>query len=161
MTRALSKPGPYQVRIACMDEATGKIGTASDLVSIPLTKGSGLRLSGIVFQHDLGTDDHVVPASVPSMYAAGQTARFSFQIAWNGPKPKMDRLQMRTRLYRDGVEVWHSERAPVAEAADFAKGALRVPPGLSAGLYQLRVEISDADAGDTPAAWQWAKFRVR
>ncbi len=51
------KPGPYRVRVACRDEATGKSGMNSDFVSIPERKGRALRLSGIVFQHDLGTDE--------------------------------------------------------------------------------------------------------
>jgi hypothetical protein len=148
--------------VACMDEATGKIGTGSDFVPIPLAKGSGLRLSGIVFLHDLGTDDHVVPASLPSVYSAGQTARFSLQIASNGPKPKMDRLEMRTRLFREGVEVWHSAATPVAaDAKNFAGGSLEVPKGLDPGEYLVRVDLEDKDSPDAASAWQWAKLRVR
>jgi hypothetical protein len=158
----VSKPGPYKVRVACMDQATGKIGTAGDFVPIPATKGSGMHLSGIVFQHDLGTDDHVVPASGPIVYSAGQTASFTFQIASGGSKPKVERLAMRTRLFRDGVEVWHSTPVPVAaDAAYFAKGSLEVPKGLDAGDYRVRVDIEDKDAPDTASAWQWAKLRVR
>jgi hypothetical protein len=159
------KPGPYQVRVACMDDATGKMGTGGVFVSIPLTKGTGLRLSGIVFQHDLGEDDHVVPAAGPGVYAPGQSAPFSFQIASNGPKPQIDRLAMRTRLFRDGVEVWHGEATPVVaeqlkSEGYFAKGSISVPK-VSAGQYLLRVDIEGKDTPDTPAAWQWARLRVR
>jgi hypothetical protein len=160
------KPGPYRVRVACMDEATGKIGTASDLVPIPPAKGPGLRMSGIIFQHDLGTDDHVVPAFLPAVYAAGQVARFSFQIASNGPKPKIERLEMRTRLYRGGVEVWHSGAAPLAadnkkSEGYFAAGSIEVPKGLDPGKYLLRVDVADKDAPDTSTVWQWAKLNLR
>ncbi len=158
----VSKPGPYQVRVACMDEATGKIGTDRDFVPIPATKGSGLHLSGILFRHDLGTDDHIVPASAPIVYSAGQTASFTFQIASGGPKPKVERLAMRTRLFRDGAEVWHSTPVPVtADAALFARGSLEVPKGLDAGDYRVRVDIEDKDTPETASAWQWAKLRVR
>jgi hypothetical protein len=156
------KPGPYRVRIVCRDDATGKIGASSDFVDIPSTKASGVRLSGIVFQHDLGIDDQVAPASVPGVYSAGQTAGFSFQISWNGARPNMDRLEIRTRLYRDGVEVWHSMSAPIAaDAANFARGSLQVPAGLNPGNYLLRVDIEDRYTPYTPTAWQWAKLRVR
>jgi hypothetical protein len=160
------KPGPHQVRVACMDDATGKMGTGSDFVPIPATKGSGLHLSGIAFQHDLGTDDHVVPAFRPGIYSAGQTAQFSFQIASSGPKPSIERLAMRTHLFRDGVDVWHSEATPVAAEAVksegyFAKGSLEVPKGLDPGKYLVRVDIADKDAPDAPAAWQWARLRVQ
>ena len=137
-----------------LDEATSKIGTGGDFVSIPPAKGSGLRLSGIVFQHDLGTDDHIVPAGRASVYSAGQVARFEFQIASSGSKLKVDRLAMRTRIFRDGVEVWQSAETPVETdatktAGTFAKGALEVPKGLDPGKYMIRVEVSDKD---TPGA---------
>ena len=162
----VSKPGPYQVRVACLDEGTSKMGTGGDFVSIPQAKGNGLRLSGIVFQHDLGTDDHIVPAAGPSVYSAGQIARFEFQIAANGPKPKVDRLEMRTRIFRDGVEVWKSGETPVEADATkttgyFAKGTLEVPKGLDPGGYMVRVDVGDKDTPDAASAWQWAKLRVR
>lgn len=156
------KPGPYRVRVVCRDDDTGKIGTGSDFVNIPSTKSAGLRLSGILFQHDLGIDDQLVPASVPGVYSAGQTARFSFRISWNGTKPNMDRLDIRTRLYRDGAEVWHSMSEPVAaDPANFARGSLQIPAGLDPGNYLLRVDLEDKDTPYRPAAWQWAKLRVR
>jgi len=162
----VSKPGPYRVRVACMDEATGKIGTGGDLIAIPPPKASGLRMSGIVFQHDVGTDDHVVPAFLPGAYSAGQVAKFSFQIASSGPKPKLEQLAMRTRLYRDGVEVWHSDPAPLAAETTktegyFAEGSLEVPKGLNAGRYLVRVDVVDKDAPDTANVWQWAKLTLR
>jgi len=162
----VAKPGPYRIRVACMDEATGKIGTAADFVPIPLTKGSGLRLSGIVFQHDLGTDDHVVPAFLPGAYSAGQVARFSFQIASSGPKPKIERLEMRTRLFRDGVEVWHSGETPLGADTKkaegyFASGSLEVPKGLDPGRYLVRVDVGDKDTPDAASVWQWARLTLR
>jgi hypothetical protein len=156
------KPGPYRVRVVCRDDETGRIGTSSDFVALPSTKAVGVRLSGILFQHDLGMDDQLVPASVPGVYSAGQTARFSFQISWNGAKPNMDRLEIRTRLFRDGTEVWHSMPEPVsADPANFARGALQVPARLAPGNYLLRVDLEDRNAPGAPAAWQWAKLRVR
>jgi VWFA-related protein len=162
----VSKPGPYQVRAACRDEATGKIGTSGDFVSIPKPKGSGLRLSGIVFQHALGTDDHVVSASGPSAYSAGESARFAFQITSTGPKPKVDRLEMRTLLFRDGVKVWESVAAPIETDAKktaslFAKGSLEVPKGLDPGTYMVRVDIDDKAQPNTVSAWQWAKLTLQ
>ena len=161
------KPGPYQVRAACRDQATGKIGTGGDFVSIPKPKGNGLRLSGIVFQHALGTDDHVVPAAGPSVYSAGQSASFAFQIASSGgPRPEASRLAMRTRFFRDGVEVWKSVAMPVETAATkaasfFVRGSLEVPKGLDPGTYMVRVDIGDKAWPDTVSAWQWAKLTVR
>jgi hypothetical protein len=162
----VAKPGPYEIRAACQDKATGKVGTGADFVSIPLPKGSGLRLSGIIFQHALGTDDHVVPALAPSAYSAGQKARFGFQINSNGPKPKVEQLEMRTRLFRDGVEVWHSAATPVETDATkaaglLAKGSLDVPAGLDPGSYMVRVDVADKAQPDVVSAWQWARLTLR
>jgi VWFA-related protein len=160
------KPGPYQIRVACMDEANSKVGTSGDLVNIPEPKGSGWRLSGIVFQHDLGTDDHIVPAAKSSVYSAGQVAKFEVQLASNGPKAKTEHLELRTRLYRDGVEVWKSTAMPVPPdtskmPSTFVTGSLEVPKNLTAGHYLVRVEVADRDAPDTASAWQWAKLRIQ
>ena len=164
------KPGPYQVRAACRDQATGKIGTGGDFVSIPKPTGIGLWLSGIVFQHALGTDDHVVPAVGPSVYSAGQIARFTFQIASASP-PKAERLAMRTRLFRDGVQAWEGAAMPVETDAKktaakktanfFAKGSLEVPKGLDPGKYMVRVDITEKARPDTVIAWQWARLTVQ
>lgn len=161
----VTKPGPYQVRAACRDEATGKIGTGGDFVSIP-KQSAGMRLSGIVFQHALGTDDHVVPAVGPSVYAPGQIARFAYQIASAGPQAKAERLAMRTRLFRDGVQTWESTAMPVEAdekkmANFFARGSLEVPRGLEPGKYMLRVDIVEKVHPDTVSAWQWAKLTVQ
>jgi len=160
------KPGPYQIRAACEDKATGKVGTGADFVSIPRSKVNGLRLSGVVFQHAVGTYDHVVPALGPSAYSAGQRARFSFQIVSSGPKPQIEQLQMLTRIFRDGAEVWESAPMPVEADATkiagiFVKGSLEIPKGLDPGNYLVRVDVSDKARPETPNAWQWAKLKVQ
>ncbi len=156
------KPGAYRVRVACLDETTGKIGTGGYFISIPPANSGGLHLSGIVFQHDLGQDDHVTPASAPSAYSAGQAARFSFQIVPGGGKPKAGQLEMRTRLFRDGVEVWQSGLTPVQMGGNnLVGGSLEVPNGLGPGEYLLRLDVNGKDAPDSSAAWQWAVLRLR
>jgi VWFA-related protein len=161
-----SKPGPYQVRASCQDEATGKTGAGGGFVAIPQSKGSGLQLSGIVFQHALGIDDHLALASGPSVYTAGESARFEFQIASGGPKVRAEQLEMRTRLFRDGVQVWESAAMPIETDAKktaslFARGSLEVPKGLEAGKYMVRVDVGDKAQPDSVSAWQWAKLTLR
>ena len=161
---AVPKPGPYQVRAACRDEATGKIGSGGDFVSIPKPKGTGMRLSGIVFQHALGTDDHVVPAARPSVYEPGQSAAFAFQIVSGRPQVRADRLVMRARFFRDGAEVWESAAMPIESdapkgASFFARGSLEVPK-VDPGKYMVRMDVSEKTLPDTVSAWQWARLTV-
>ena len=149
------KPGPYRVRVACRDEATGKNGASSDFVSIPERKGKGLRLSAIVFQHDIGTDNHILPATMSRVYSAGQSVSFVVRILPGLPEPG---LQMLTRLYRNGTQVWESAPTPVA--GPIAGGSFDVPPGLDPGRYIVRVEVAGKSA-DHALAWQWAKLTLR
>ncbi len=149
------KPGPYRVRVACRDEATGRSGAGSDFVSIPEMKGKALRLSGIVFQHDLGTDNHILPATMPRVYSGGQRVAFVVRI-W--PAPPADGLLMLTRLYRNGTQVWESAPTPVAGPT--AAGSFEVPRGLDPGSYLVRVEVA-GKAADNALAWQWARLTLR
>jgi len=154
------RAGPYQVRVSCLEEGTGKSGAGGDFIVVPETKGSGMYLSGIVFEHDLGTDDHIVPSSHPEVYAAGDVVRFSFQVI--GAKPAINRMETRTRLFRDGVEVSQSSPSRMESGSEksgsFAKGSLEIPKELAPGDYQLRV---DAERGGQIAAWQWTKLTLQ
>ena len=165
----VKKPGPYQVRAAVRDEATGKIGTAGDFVVIPNPKEKGVRLSGIVFQHALGTDGHVVPAAGPNLYSSGQSAPFAVQIVAAGNSLRPDGLAMRLHLFRDGVEAWKSAPIPVESGVKespkttmfLAKGSITIPKGMEPGKYLMRVDLCDQAQPDTVTAWQWAKLTVK
>jgi hypothetical protein len=73
---------------------------------------------------------------------------------------------MRTRLFRDGIEVWESAAMPVEtdaknKASFFARGAIEVPNGLDPGNYMVRVDITDKAQPNPVSAWQWAKLTVQ
>jgi hypothetical protein len=74
--------------------------------------------------------------------------RFALQIASGGPKPRVEQLEMQTRLFRDGVQVWESAAARVETdakrpAGRCARGSREVPKGLDAGRYVVRVDVGD------------------
>jgi VWFA-related protein len=157
----VAKPGPYQVRAACRDESTGKMGAASDFVVVPKLKG--LALSGIVFQHSLGVEDHVRPATGARSYAPGERAEFALQVI-NAPDAP---LIMRTRLFRDGSQVHEGPPQPVDAGSPKVAGrflthaAIAIPADLAPGDYLLRVDIEDQLPPPSHArAWQWARLTV-
>jgi VWFA-related protein len=157
-----TRPGPYQIRAACRDESTGKIGTAGDFLVVPKLKG--LALSGVVFQHSLGVEDHVRPAAGPSEYVPGERAEFALQII-NAPRGP---LSIRTRLFRDGAQVYESSPEPVdtgaAKAAGrvFTHSSIQIPANLEPGDYLMRVDVEDQLTPPRHTqAWQWARLRVR
>jgi VWFA-related protein len=158
----VAKPGPYQVRAACRDEGNGRIGTAGDFVEVPRLQ-KGLALSGIVFARSQGVADHVRPAIGPVDYAPGERAHFALQII-NAP---VSPLTMRTRLYRDGAEIYASPALPVATGAPTSAArpltqcAIDLPAGLAPGEYMMRVEVEDQlPAPKHAVAWRWARLSV-
>lgn len=73
---------------------------------------------------------------------------------------------MRTRLFRDGAEVWQSVATPVETnamkaAGTFARGSLEVPRGLDPGQYLIRVDIGDKAHPEAVGAWQWSRLTPR
>ena len=163
------KPGPYQMRVACSDESTGKIGTASDFVEVPQIKGSNIVLSGLVFAGDRGDYDMVVPALGPSYFTPGQKAAFAFQVLRaSGASSTGDRgLTLRTRLFRDAEQISESPTAQVVSDAKnnakqfFTRGEIDLPAGLVPGEYLLRVDVENRTAKKPQLAWRWARLTVR
>ena len=158
----VTKPGPYQIRAACRDEISGKIGTAGDFVVVPQLKG--LALSGIIFQRSLGVEDHVRPAAGPSGYAPGERAEFAFQII----NARGGHLTMRTRLFREGVQVSESVMKPIEEGASrtngrmFTHSSIEIPRNLTPGEYLMRLEVEDTrPAAGHAKAWQWVRLNIR
>ena len=158
-----AKPGPYQVRAACRDEGNGKMGTAGDFVVVPRLQ-KGLALSGIVFSRSQGVADHVRPAIGPVDYAPGERAQFALQII-NAPVAP---LTVRTKLFRDGAQVYEGPAVPVATgpstataARPLTHGAIDIPAGLEPDDYMMRVEVGDRLPPPNHAvAWQWARLSV-
>jgi VWFA-related protein len=160
-----AKTGAYQVRAALRDEGSGKLASGGDFVSIPAPSRSGLQLSSIIFQHDLGTEDHIFPASGPHVYASGQSVRFAFQIS-SAAGAKAEGLELRTRLFRDGAQVWESDSTPLQSDAvktsnPMARGSLTVPAGLVPGEYLVRVDVAEKANPAEATAWQWARLKLR
>jgi VWFA-related protein len=156
----VAKPGPYQVRAACRDESTGRIGTASDFIVVPQLKG--LALSGVVFLRSVGVEDHVRPATGPGDYAPGERAEFTLQII----NPPDSRLTIRTHLFHDGAQVYESEAKPIETSASkatpfFTRSAIDIPSSLDPGDYLMRVDVGDQLPSPHQAkAWQWARLSV-
>ena len=73
---------------------------------------------------------------------------------------------MRTRLFRDGAEVYESPAAPVAMGTRkagraFTSAAIEIAANLQPGDYLMRVEVEDQLPPPRHAkAWQWVRLRV-
>jgi VWFA-related protein len=160
----IAKPGPYQVRAAILDQASGKIGTANEFLLIPKPAAHGFSLSGIVFPQMLAKDDDITPATGPLTYASGQRVAFAFEVIGAASEKS---LLMSTRLFHDGSLVKQSPPQPLPimgkslHGSLFAKSEIGIPGSAPPGDYRMQVIVSEADS--VPArktAFQWADLSV-
>lgn len=152
------KPGPYQIRAACREDGTGKLGTAGDFIVIPQIKASKMALSGVVFLDSYGQDEQIVPSSGPFFFVPGGHVRFAFQVV--NPPHKGD-LKYRTRLFRDGNQVYESPVVAMSlegSKKGIASGKIDIPATSEAGDYWMQIEVED---GQSNIALQWARLTVQ
>jgi VWFA-related protein len=161
----VAKPGPYRVRVALRDEASGRVGTASQYLVVPNLSGHKLTLSGLIFPGSYGTDDDIVPAPSPIALVPGGNAKFVFEVFGAGDHARS--LQSQVRLFRDGAKVYEGPVRPLQVASKlvhgegFAKDDLGIPAGLAAGDYELQEEIAEEKTGGKMVrASQWAELHV-
>ena len=161
----VKKPGPYQVRVALRDEASGRIGTASRFIIVPILNRRRMALSGLIFPGSFGKDDDIVPAPAPIALKPGGHTQFAFEIF--GAPEHAQRLEAQTRLFRDGINVFESPAKPLQVGSKtvhgeaFGKDEIEIPSGLAPGDYFLQEEVL-SQSGDSQVvrAWQWAALRV-
>ncbi len=153
-----NQPGPYQIRAACREDGTGKLGTAGDFIVIPQIKASKMALSGVVFLDSYGQDEQIVPSAGPFFFAPGGHARFAFQVV--NPPHKGD-VKYRTRLFRDGNQVYESPVVAMSlekSKRGIASGKIDIPATSEAGDYWMQIEVED---GQSNFALQWARLTVQ
>jgi VWFA-related protein len=158
------KPGPYQIRAAMLDQASGKIGAANQFLMISNTPARGFQLSGIMFPQMLSKEDDITPAFGPATFGPGQRVPFAFEMIGGADEKS---LQISTLLYRDGELVERSPARPLQLAGKslhgslFAKSEVVIPELAATGDYRLRVIVSESAPGRAGrAASQWADLEI-
>lgn len=158
------KRGAYQVRVAVRDEATGKMGSATQFIEVPNLKKAGFALSSVVLREReqplalTGRED-LTPAI--RQFPRGTALEFLCLVA-RGRNPKGDLdLATRVRILRDGKEVY-SAPAKLVDAKGSGQavfGALKLTDEMPPGEYYLQVIAAD-QKGNGDAAGQWTDFTV-
>jgi hypothetical protein len=181
------KPGPYQLRVAVLDRASSRIGSAGQFLEVPDLKKKQLAVSGIVMSGVNPADDAAQagprnaapegagesrpdPEASPSVRRFRQNAQLDYSfIIYNARAGKDGRpgLLTQTRLYHGGRLVFSGEERPVpAEGQADPKrlsvgGRFGLGNGLPPGEYVLQVVVRDALArGEQATASQWIDFEV-
>jgi VWFA-related protein len=164
------KPGPYDVRVAVRDKESGKVGTASQFVEVPVLKKDTVSLSGILLETP-------APAGQAGMdfrgrtalriFHPGETLTYAYQVY--NPKPesgtRRPKVEAQVKLYLDGKPFFAGKPAPVEAGDDLQRllggGDLKIGPEMPPGEYVLEVTATDLVAAkENRTATRYIDFRV-
>jgi VWFA-related protein len=169
----VTKPGPYMVRAAMRDAATERTGSADQYVDVPDVETGGLALSGLVLQEAtyaaLYTPVPFTPANAelpqvpaPRVDVTGGAARRNFRrgtllaygfkiINATNSASQLPELEVETRMFHDGVQVFSGKTMLDPEGAQSAPDPQRLMTGgrlslgrdMKPGAYVLQVVVTD------------------
>ena len=156
--------GVFQFRIAVVDTASSRVGSAGQFVSIPNIKAGRLALSGILLQA-ASSGDEVLSDLTVRRFRPGASLAFGYAI-YNAEldSNRLPRLTSQTIVFRDGKRVYTADPVPI-DAKDqtdmkrIAAGArLQLGSALTPGEYVLQILVDDMLA--KRRAMQWIQFEV-
>jgi hypothetical protein len=177
----VKKAGAYQMRLAVRDNASQLLGSASQFIEVPDVKKGRLTLSGLVLGGDRNrTAEAGEPAegalleedanSTPAVriFKQGMTVVYGYGILnARTDRNKKTQLEVQTRLFRDGQEVFASPSKPLSSDGQpnpqrlVAGGRLQLAQ-LAPGDYALQVIVTDKLASEkNRVAAQSMDFEVR
>jgi VWFA-related protein len=148
----IRRAGPYQVRFAVRDRASGKYGTAGEFLDLPDVPHGAFALSGIILRSE---EDLVAPADADRMvispsqairiYKPGAQLKYACEI-YNASAP----VQLALSVWRGPERVLASPPStltpPPGQKGYTAGGAFRLGAGLPPGRYVLQLAAQTADA---------------
>ena len=170
----IPRAGPYQVRFAVRDRASGRYGTAGEFLDLPDVPNGAFAISGIVLR---SSDDLVAPADADRMvispsqairvYKPGSQLKYACDI-YNAPGP----VQLALTVWRGAQRVLASPpdtltppSAAGSQATSFAAGgAFKLGDALPPGRYVLQLAAQSAGSakkGAIARAIQQMDFEVR
>jgi VWFA-related protein len=169
----VKRPGPYQLRIALRDIASGRIGSASHFIDVPDVKKKGLKLSGLFIQGaqaanlaDGALEDLDPNATVAVRRFRQGTSALYFCSVYNAERGATARAQIETevRLFREDVVVFKSGPHRIDQTAGSedvtASGILQLTADMPTGSYILELTVIDRLGKTQNRAVQTVDFEV-
>lgn len=174
-TFPVSKPGSYLMRVVFRDEASARIGSASQYIEVPDIKKKRFSLSGIFLnriEEQQNTNNEFLTTLINHRNTAMRRFRAKDQIrfdltAYHANRSKgQPQLVSQFKIFRDGVQIFASRERPVvlnqqtADSADIS-GGFKLTGNLPPGDYVLQVTVKDLLAKEKRSiASQWIDFEL-
>jgi hypothetical protein len=163
----IKKAGAYQMRVVLRDSGGGRLGSATQFVEIPDVKKGRLALSGIVMaaeqqQKTVGSEvaEGPPPGQDPNgtpavrIFKQNSTIVYGYKILnARTDRSKKPQLEVQTRLFRDGMQVYDGPPSPVSDEGQpnperlSEAGRLQLTQ-MTPGEYVLQVIVTDKLASE-------------
>ena len=169
--------GGWQFWVVARDEATGKMGSASQFIEIPNLADGHPALSGVTLEGSgikrpgvSGVAPTANDAAALRIFRPGETVHYGCSI-YNlaADKERRSRVEIQVRLFRDGRQVYEGRPLPLefppsdTPSRRSATGTIALGDSMTAGTYLFQVNVRDtlAPAGKPSIATQYADFELR
>lgn len=159
------KPGAYQVRAAIRDEATSKVGSASQYIEIPDVKKRKFALASILLESEgkITDSDALYTTAAKREFRASSNLEFLSMVEStsknvSGPTPALD---AQIHLVRDGKEVYAAPAGltTIQGTGQAFSGKLKLAI-FPAGDYYLQVVANLHGSNKKLRATQWTDFQI-
>lgn len=169
----VKKAGPYQLRMAVLDELSGRTGSANRYVEVPDLSRGATALSGV----SMANGDIRAPSAAaadedmsPAIRSFERGRMFSYGVTvYNArldPKSGQPAMEIQPRLIRGEAVAWEGKRIPIVyrPGTDIRKlpvgGVLTLGEKTLPGEYLLELQLIDP-ARNRVLASQWIDFELR
>jgi hypothetical protein len=175
----VKKPGFYTMRVAVRDEDSQRVGSANQFIEVPdVTRN--LTLSSLMLEKETiaakssaadSTEGQVAqqdPKGNPVLrtFKQGDQMAYVYQIFNADAQPQPGALEVHTRIFRDGQQVYEGKPLPLQAINQqdpkhlVAAGAMRLGTHMTPGDYILQVIVTDKTGDKGRTATQSTDFEV-
>ena len=185
----IKKAGAYQLRTALRDQASSRLGSATQFIQVPDIKKNKLQLSGLLIRgltmeawrkgagldsNDDRTKSAIDPDALPNsspavrqfktgMALAYGLAIYNAQIDKATGKPN---LKLQVRVFKNGEQLFAGKELPFdpTDQKDFkrlsAGGGISLGTSMPPGEYVLQIIVTDMAKEKPQIASQWMDFEI-
>jgi VWFA-related protein len=183
VSHPVRKPGAYQMRVVVRDTTTEEVGSASQFIEVPDVGKGRLTMSSVIIREQANLQQrpaeqaegqiaapNFLGTPAVRIFKQGQSLLYGYEVlnAKIDSGTKLPRLEVQSRLFRDGKPVYEGKVMPLkAEILPDGKrmvagGSLKLGATIAPGDYVLQVTVTDNLAKEKyRMASQWIDFEIQ